>query len=319
MAQTTAVARHADRGKSWMLPEAAQIKKLLYVSDAATDDVFVYNYVSGEEVGKLTGFDDPGAQCVDTKGNVYIATASGLVAYSHAGQFIRNGGFAPTTGCAFHGNRIHPLREESGVNYIYKDGSGFICIGNPHRKFATCDGQAACYTMWPGGFYATGSPYVVEGETDGVVSICATKPANMSSRPRLVGDPLVTLSFDGTIYAPGSVMWDGEYLALTDEEAGGADQTGIYQATLSRTTLTSHGETILSDPCDSGLTDVVQPFIVGAKNTPQNKMQGTVVVGGNAFCPGTFDYWKYPAGGDPIMTLPSAPQEPVGQSVSIAP
>jgi len=70
-------------------------------------------------------------------------------------------------------------------------------------------------------------------------------------------------------------------------EVGGADQTGIYQATLSRTTLTSQGEMILSDPCDSGLTDVVQPFIVGAKNTPQNKM------------PGTFDYWKYPAGATP--------------------
>jgi hypothetical protein len=114
-------------------------------------------------------------------------------------------------------------------------------------------------------------------------------------------------------------MWDGKYLALTDQEAGGAYQTGIYQATLSRATLTSQGETILSDPCDSGLTDVIQPFIVGAKNTPNTKMQGTVVVGGNAFCPGTFDYWKYPAGGDPIKTLPSAPQEPVGQSVSIAP
>jgi hypothetical protein len=113
-------------------------------------------------------------------------------------------------------------------------------------------------------------------------------------------------------------MWDGKYLALTDEDAGGADQTGTYQARLSGSTLTAQGETILTDSCDSGKSEVAQPFIVGMKNTLRNKEQGTVVVGGNAFCPGTFDYWKYPAGGDPIMTLPFAPQDPSGDSVSIA-
>jgi hypothetical protein len=83
--QTSAILTHADRGKSWMSPDTKEIKKLLYVSDAATDDVFVYDYVSGKEVGKLTGFDDPGPQCVDELGNVYIASASGLSIYSHAG------------------------------------------------------------------------------------------------------------------------------------------------------------------------------------------------------------------------------------------
>jgi hypothetical protein len=312
MPQTSAIRTHADRGKSWMSPDTPNIKKLLYVSDAATDDVFVYNYDSGEEVGKLTGFDDPGAQCVDKMGNVYIATESGLNIYSHAGHFIGIEGYGPMTGCAFS-------RKQSGVNYPYQGGPGVICIPHPRRKMTLCNyDEAACYTMWPGGFDSDG-PYVVEGETDGVVSICATGGGHQSIKAALGEDALAVLSFNGTIYAPGSVMWDGKYLALTDQEAGGAYQTGIYQATLSRATLTSQGETILSDPCDSGLTDVIQPFIVGAKNTPNTKMQGTVVVGGNAFCPGTFDYWKYPAGGDPIKTLPSAPQEPVGQSVSIAP
>jgi hypothetical protein len=50
---------YPDHGKSWMAPGAEKIKELLYVSDAATDDVFVYDYASGNEVGKLTGFDQP--------------------------------------------------------------------------------------------------------------------------------------------------------------------------------------------------------------------------------------------------------------------
>ena len=128
-----------------------------------------------------------------------------------------------------------------------------------------------------------------------------------------------SLSFAQTIYSPGSVMWDGKYLALTNQEVGGARQTTVFQASLSGTTLTMQGQTFLADPCDAGSTQVAQPFIVGTKNTLKNKKQGTVVVGGNSLCPGTFDYWKYPAGGDPIMTLPSAPQEPSGDSVSIAP
>jgi hypothetical protein len=160
--------------------------------------------------------------------------------------------------------------------------------------------------MWPiGTADLEGWQVVAEGEPSGggAVAVCSNSG---------------TLSFNQTIYSPGSAMWDGKYLALTDQEAGGTHQTGIYQARQSGTTLTAKGETILADPCDSGDTEVAQPFIVGLKNTLLNKQQGSVVVGGNALCPGTFDYWKYPEGGNPIMTLPSAPQEPSGDSVSIA-
>jgi hypothetical protein len=155
--------------------------------------------------------------------------------------------------------------------------------------------------MWPGGFDPNGT-YIAEGETDGAVAICSAEGA---------------ISFNATIYAPGSVMWDGKYFALTDREAGGAFQTAIYQARLSGTALTSQGETILSDTCYADYTDVSAPFVVGTKNTPKNKEQGMVVVGSNALCPGTFDYWAYPAGGAPTMSLPSAPEEPSGESVSI--
>ncbi len=60
--------RHTDRGKSWMAPDAKAIKELLYISDGATDDVFVYDYETRALVGKLTGFDQPSSQCVEREG-----------------------------------------------------------------------------------------------------------------------------------------------------------------------------------------------------------------------------------------------------------
>ena len=48
------------------------------------------------------------------------------------------------------------------------------------------------------------------------------------------------------------------------------------------------------------------------------------VVGGNLRCSyygskPKFDYWAYPAGGNPTRSLQSPPEKPVGQSISIAP
>ena len=56
MPQTSTIAMHVERGRSWMLPEGKKIKKLLYVSDWATNDVFVYDYTErgdGREAHRL--------------------------------------------------------------------------------------------------------------------------------------------------------------------------------------------------------------------------------------------------------------------------
>ncbi len=290
---------HLDRGQSWMKPGTADIKELLYVSDLATNDVYVYDYPSGGPVGKLTGFDQPGAQCVDRKGDVYIASASGLLGYKRGTTHRITAIPGVAKGCVAHLNRYSVLQSSGS-------GPDHDCTWYKHQKRISCwESPNACYTMWPIGADLAGVQ-VAEGEPSGggTVAVCSE---------------FAVLSFKQTIYSPGPVMWDGKYLALTNQEVGGARQTTIFQASRSRKTLTLEGQTFLADPCDAGSTQVAQPFIVGTKNTPKNKQQGTVVVGGNTLCPGTFDYWKYPAGGDPIMTLQSAPQEPSGDSVSIAP
>jgi len=70
MPQTSALATHADRGKSWMLPEA-KADDLLYISNVYT--VTVYSYPKGKHVGTLKGFYEPFGECSDSAGNVFIA------------------------------------------------------------------------------------------------------------------------------------------------------------------------------------------------------------------------------------------------------
>jgi hypothetical protein len=121
-------------------------------------------------------------------------------------------------------------------------------------------------------------------------------------------------------------MWDGKYLTLTDQDYLGQGETAIYRVTENASgKLTAVGHTLLSDGCDgNNNAQVPQPFIVGMKNTPVNTTEGNTVVGPNILCGSNgsgsvFDYWKYPAGGNPTFSLQPPPKQPVGESVSIAP
>jgi hypothetical protein len=58
MPQTNAIATHAQRGTSWMLPEAKS-EDLLYASDVHNNVVDVYSFPRGKYVGVLTGFGSP--------------------------------------------------------------------------------------------------------------------------------------------------------------------------------------------------------------------------------------------------------------------
>src|SRR5579871_2767111 len=73
--------------RSWMLPSAKSIKKLLYVAGAATSTVYVYDYKTRALVGKLTGFLQPNGECVDAKGDIWITDwqATTTTEYAHGG------------------------------------------------------------------------------------------------------------------------------------------------------------------------------------------------------------------------------------------
>jgi hypothetical protein len=86
MPQSLAIARHAEHGRSWMLPEAKRENLLYAVGGCA--GTCVLSYPDGNMVGSLgtRGL----ADCSDGAGNVYISTPDAtVVEYAH-------GGTAPT-------------------------------------------------------------------------------------------------------------------------------------------------------------------------------------------------------------------------------
>lgn len=128
MPQSSAIATHAAHGKSWMLPDAKN-KKLLYVSDNYSDDVYVFSYPVARQVGTLTGFQaSPRGLCVDLSGNVFITDQAAIVEYAHGGtEPVRTltdmeipiaCAVDPTTG------NLAAANEENGSISVYPNATG---------------------------------------------------------------------------------------------------------------------------------------------------------------------------------------------------
>jgi hypothetical protein len=298
----------SGQDKSWMSPLAGGESKLLYVSAFNGDDVDVYDYPSGKQVGTLTGFSSPAGQCVDTKGDVYIANATnGAVdEYAHGGKkpiktYTTSG---DAYGCSV--DKENDLAVTDFLGKSYSAGS-ITVFSKGSSKGVVYDDPADCYYIWPAGYDDKGNLVAIaENQASEGVTFCALLKGSKS---------LTTLSASGfTIYSPDSTMWDGKYIALGDQQVGGGLQSGIVEATLSGSTLTQRAQVVLSDDCDGDYTHVIQPFIVGRKNTPVNDRRSVAVVGGNDFCSADLRLWHYPNGGSPFKTFPF---QSGGQSVSI--
>ncbi|HEY2475946.1 MAG TPA: hypothetical protein VGI19_14245 [Candidatus Cybelea sp.] len=258
----------------------------------------------------LTGFSEPYGECVDANGATWITNFSGqsVVKYARGGTqpiaTLSTNGYS--IGCS-----ISPSGDLAVANFSSPSGTGNIQIfKNASGTPTTYENQAALY-LWPPGYDNKGNLFVEAETADGVV--VAELPVGEASMGVPTPQP-------AHIYYPGSVMWDGKYITLTDQDAGGnpsSPATTIYQIGQKGSTLTLVGSTPLLDNCNGSQVDVVQPFIAGRKNTPVNKKQGGVVIGGNLSCANRVDAWKYPAGGQPIAVAKPVPAYAYGQAVSV--
>jgi hypothetical protein len=311
MPQTLANAAHAALGKSWMLPGAKTVKRLLYISGYGAGNVLVYNYQTRAQVGTLTGYDWLPGLCVDKKGDVYLATEVGsegsMIEYAH-------GGAKPIKTLSTNGHPIGCSIDPTTGNLAVDNGlpggaSGIQVWKNASGTPTEYSSISACNEMWSPGYDRQGNLYV-EGDVN-AQSVCEL-PAG--------GNALESVSINRTINFPGSAMWDGKYITFTDQEY--KNGTGIYRARRTRGgKLAVVGITRLNDTCYGKEADIVQPFIVGKKNTPANDQEGTAVVGVNFayYCAteGKFDYWAYPAGGKPKQSFNLGDQFETGEAVSI--
>ncbi|MGB6643632.1 MAG: hypothetical protein WBE35_01275 [Candidatus Cybelea sp.] len=281
-----AIITHAERGASWMAPDA-KASDLLYIADDGTNDVYSYAYPHIKLKGTLTGFVRPGGECVDKAGDLFIADngASDIIEYAHGGAspiaVLNDPGYVPL-GCAVDptsGNlavtNVGTLSRGQGTVVIYKHARG---------------GPKAYYTdpeMFEVGYcgYDNKGDLFVDGLTSGGEFTFAEIPAG--------GASFTNIKISQPIEEPSGVQWDGTHIAV------GAEVGVIYEFIIKGKKGTEVGTTPLIGASD------IQDFWIDRPN----------VIGAD-FGAGDVGIWAYPSGGSRKKTI--AVSEPVGAVVSVA-
>jgi len=268
-----------------MMPGAAN-GSLLYVSDTATNDVYVFSYPKGRLVGTLTGFDNPQGLCSDRNGDVFIANSAGeeTLEYAHGGKAPIQTLYDPPRspeGCA-----VDPV---TGNLAVSEGGSETLAIyakatGKPkHYKSPNITQFAFCGYDDLGNLFIDGSSYYYY-----YFEFDELSAGTKALKPVALGQ---------TIMQAGGVQWDGKYVAVGD-----AGANAIY-----RFSIRGHKGTLEGTTSLTGAKMVDQFWIAGSKVVAAN-------VGGlNVML------WSYPAGGAPIEVVSNPrvqPHKPFGVTVS---
>jgi hypothetical protein len=307
----TSVARwaappHPDRRKSWISPALKAAKSpLLFVSDAGTQDVYVFDMSTLALVSTLTGFVQPQGECSNAKGDVWITDTNAQMIYevSHQGrlenQLSDSGGFPAA--CAWDrstGNlAVMDFFDGSGSPgdvRVYKGGSG---------EPATYTNRKQYYYNF-GGYDATGNLFFDGRNADGRFMLSELAKGASSAHTVAVRG--------GTIYYPGMVQWLSAKAGLLvgDQSCGNVYTSCVYALRVAGNTATIAKTIRLENSGGGQVCDLVQGI----------EANGQIAGSDNDFCgslPSTTYLWSYPAGGAPTLYNSTADTTPIGAAVSI--
>jgi hypothetical protein len=274
LSQSRAIATHAERGKSWMLPEA-KAQDLLYVSRNSPGEISVYSYPKGKLMGNLTVAGAFGL-CTDAKGDIFAISTENQVIYeyAHAGTepfaTLYDEGNSPN-GCAVDpssGNLAVAGGGLSNANFaIYQNAQGTPTVYK--------DGSAERFTF---------CTYDSNGNLFAGGSVLIELPNGSSS---FVGIPVQGIH---EFAAPG-IQWDGSYIALQGIADSKKGPGTIYQIQVFGSTATVVNEVNLTDrinknPYLGAQFWIGDGTIVNPESTNRN-------VG----------LWRYPQGGKAYHTV----------------
>jgi hypothetical protein len=285
LARGAIAAVDVDHGRSWMKPGARR-GRLLYISDAGTNDVVVYHYPSGREAGVLTGFDEPQGECVDKAGNVWIANtlASNLLEYAHGGTTpiarLADPGQYPVD-CSIDKNN----GTLAATNIIARKGHdrrGSLSIYPNAMGTPTIVASPDFYLMYSLGYDDNDNLFLDGRNNSDAFQFGELASGSSKINPIALGG--------ATINFPGGVVFARKKVNIGDQASA-----VVYEAT-------EAGTVTGSVPLD-GSSDCVDFFI-----------------GGRALiCPdagnGDIEIYKYPAGGSPIQVTTGL-IAPTGAAVS---
>lgn len=305
--QTRAIATHAGRGGSWMLPEA-EADKLLYISDASNGTVAVYTYPKVQLVGTLTGFGLPWGVCSGKTGDIFVTDYRNeqIVEYRHGGsspiKTLSSGGYFPVA-CA-----LNPVTGDLAVANISSEGSvgyppGVISVyaaaqGEPKNYNTAQDlNFFGCAYDDKGNLFAVGSGY--SGPDYQMVEL----PKHKTNLVEIQLKP----ALPNSVY-PGGLQWDGKYVAL------GIANNLIYQYTVSKSVAKQNGVTELS-----GKGVAIGLFWVGTFGKGSDHQATQLIAVTNYNNANKAQVYSYPNGGMPTGTISNGLDGPLDATVSFAP
>jgi hypothetical protein len=276
------------------------LTKLLYVSDAGTDDVQIYTYPNGAPAGTLTGFNEPQGECVDSAGDVFVTNtrASTIVEYAHGGTTpvatLADPGQFPVA-CAIN-SRTGDLAVSNAFDTGFYGGSVSVykkAVGTPTTYSNPQFFESFFLSYDDGGdVFVDGLTYESNSNDPYAFALAELKKGTGT---------FSTIPVATTINYPGNVVWSKKNVAIGDQEYG-PTQGAVYQVQLGASGGTVVGTTLLDGVCD----------------VPQFYVVKSVLLGPDA-CKANVAFFGYPAGGAHRRVVNAGLKEPIGAVVSVMP
>ncbi len=286
--------------RSWM-EHVSAAAPLLYVADngyyPAVVDVF--NFSTGAMVGQVAdSFEYLYNPCSDKAGNVYVPDFKSGVVYEIQ--------YRTTTVIKSWSGNGNPIG--CSVN-----GSGNLAVTAFHFGGISADGAVIIYPSggtkrtvrkgpgddWPATYDSTGNLFIEADYAGQCTSPC------LAELPK-GGKSWKVISYDQSVYFPGSVELMGSVLGVGDQQSGGSFVTAIYATTVSGNSAhNTHTTTLTDGACSFGNDLVGWANIAGNPNGLQRKtVKG--VAGANVLCRGVVGKWNFPSGGNPTTYITGA-------------
>jgi len=230
--QTSVVAAHAQRDGSWMLPEATS-QDLLYVSGG--NEVDVYAYPSGEQVGSLTNFHGTGYECADSAGDVFITTGSGspsgVYEYAHGGSQPISFLSVPysAAGCS-----VDPLSGNLAVVGIDSD-SVYVFVGAQGSPVAYRDPDLRA---WDVAYDDSGNLFAHGSYGNDQLALVELPKGGSEFQDITIESKLDT--------AYGAMLWDGKYIDIATETAAGPRRSVVNRLKVANGKATTIGKVWLA-------------------------------------------------------------------------
>lgn len=279
---------HATRGKK--LHADRQTPDLLYVSNTSPNEqaVALFSYRSLKPKGALSGtWNLPTSVCHDAAQNVYVTNEDRhqILEYppgkTQAIRILADPNGYPLS-CA-----VDPTTGNLAVTDFYSGtAGGDVLLYRKGRGIPKVYASPNLQYYWFAGYDDRGNLFI-DGEPAALDQvIVAEMPAG--------GKAFTDLSLNAAIGYPGAIAWDGTYLAIGDQ-----DTNDVYRFAINGSTGTIMGTVPLE-----GAIDVFQFWIsrrAGGNYQLAGADHGHAIYG--TCTDSATDYWKYPQGGDPVVSI----------------